>query len=43
LSSVRTAIGSVSGIEDYTLDLNADVPALSNELHTLGVITWGTP
>ncbi|WP_050926342.1 baseplate J/gp47 family protein [Vibrio harveyi] len=43
LSSVRTAIGSVSGIEDYTLDLNADVPALSNELHALGVITWGTP
>lgn len=43
LSSVRTAIGSVSGIEDYTLDLNADVSALSNELHALGVITWGTP
>lgn len=43
LSSVRTAIGSITGIADYTLDLDQDVPALENELHELGVITWGTP
>lgn len=43
VSAVRTAIGSVTGVEDYTLDLNADVPAASNELHDLGVITWATP
>ncbi|MDT8844805.1 baseplate J/gp47 family protein [Vibrio parahaemolyticus] len=43
LSSVRTAIGSTTGIADYTLDLDQDVPALENELHELGVITWGTP
>ncbi|PMM34807.1 baseplate J/gp47 family protein, partial [Vibrio lentus] len=42
VSAVRTAIGSVPGIEDYSLDLNADVPAASNELHELGVITWAT-
>lgn len=42
LSSVRTAIGSTTGIADYTLDLDQDVPALENELHELGVITWGT-
>ncbi len=42
LSSVRTAIGSTPGVSDYVLDLSADVPALSSELHALGVITWGT-
>ncbi|MFA0093412.1 phage baseplate protein, partial [Vibrio sp. 10N.261.49.A11] len=42
VSAVRTAIGSVPGIEDYSLDLNADVPAASNELHEIGVITWAT-
>ncbi|HIF6018643.1 TPA: baseplate J/gp47 family protein [Vibrio parahaemolyticus] len=42
LSSVRTAIGSTTGIADYTLDLAADVTALDNELHALGVITWAT-
>ncbi|WP_229611468.1 baseplate J/gp47 family protein [Vibrio parahaemolyticus] len=42
LSSVRTAIGSTTGITDYTLDLAADVTATENELHALGVITWGT-
>ena len=42
LSSVRTAIGSVIGIEDYTLDLNADIPAGADELHALGAIAWAT-
>lgn len=42
LSAVRTAIGSTEGVNDYTLDLDADVPAASNQLHALGVISWAT-
>lgn len=42
-NSIGTAIGSTIGIKDYTLDLAADVPALDNELHAIGVITWATP
>ena len=43
LSAVRTAIGSTVGINDYELDLSADVTAIATELHALGAITWGTP
>lgn len=42
LSKVRTAIGSASGVKDYTLDLTADVPAAVDELNTVGVVTWPT-
>jgi len=42
LSSIRTAIGSAAGINDYTLDLVADVPADPDELNVIGVITWPT-
>ena len=41
ISSVRTAIGSQSDVQDYTLDLNADIPSSSEQLHHLGVISWG--
>lgn len=43
LASVRTAIGSTTGVTNYTLDLSDDVTAASNELHELGVITWAIP
>lgn len=43
LAGVRTAIGATVGVNNYLLDLNADVTALSNELHALGAVTWGTP
>lgn len=42
LSRIRTAIGSAAGVGNYTLDLSADVPAASNELNVIGVITWPT-
>jgi len=42
LSRIRTAIGSAAGVANYTLSLAADVPASSNELNVIGVITWPT-
>lgn len=42
LSRIRTAIGSAVGVENYTLDLAADVPAAADELNVIGVITWPT-
>lgn len=42
LSKVRTAIGSAVGVDNYSLDLAADVPAASDELNVIGVITWPT-
>lgn len=42
LSKIRTAIGSAAGINNYTIDLAADVPAASNELNVIGDITWPT-
>ncbi len=43
VSKVRTAIGEVDSVEDYQLDLVADVTATTEELHALGVITWAIP
>lgn len=42
LSKIRTAIGSATGVRDYVLDLNADVPAAATELNVIGVVTWPT-
>lgn len=42
LSKIRTAIGSATGVNNYSLDLAADVPAASNELNVVGVIIWPT-
>lgn len=42
LSKVRTAIGSAVGVDNYSLDLAADVPAASDELNVIGAITWPT-
>ncbi|MCV9382449.1 baseplate J/gp47 family protein [Aeromonas hydrophila] len=42
LSKVRTAVGSAAGIENYSLDLAADVTAAQDELNVIGVITWPT-
>ncbi|EEI6239511.1 baseplate J/gp47 family protein [Salmonella enterica subsp. enterica] len=42
ISSVRTAIGTATNITDYTLDLSADVTCGSEELITIGAITWPT-
>jgi len=42
LSKVRTAIGSASGVKNYTLDLSADVPAAVDELNMIGTVTWPT-
>ncbi|NAX01429.1 phage baseplate protein [Vibrio sp. V34_P3A8T189] len=42
LSKVRTAIGEVSSVNNYILDLSADIPSAPEELHVLGVITWAT-
>ncbi|HDO1327646.1 TPA: baseplate J/gp47 family protein [Aeromonas veronii] len=42
LSRVRTAIGSAPGLENYTLDLAADVPALASELIIIGDVLWPT-
>jgi uncharacterized phage protein gp47/JayE len=41
LSSLRTAIGAVTGLTDYTLALTTNVTADTNELHSLGAIAWG--
>ena len=42
LTKIQTAIGSASGVKNYTLDLTADVPADIDELNVIGVITWPT-
>lgn len=42
LSKIRTAIGSAVGVENYSLDLAADVTADPDELNVIGVITWPT-
>lgn len=42
LTKVQTAIGSAPGVKDYDLDLAADVPAATDELNIIGVITWPT-
>lgn len=42
VSSLRTAIGSSAGVTDYTLSVTADVPATTEELITIGAITWLT-
>ena len=41
-NSLGTAIGSTPGIDNYTIGLAADVPAQTEELNTIGAITWGT-
>ena len=41
ISALRTAVGSVDDIADYTIDSDVDVIASSYELHNLGVISWG--
>lgn len=41
ISALRTAVGSVDDIVDYTIDSNVDVIASSSELHKLGTISWG--
>ena len=41
LSNLRTVIGAVNGLTDYTLSLTQNVAAMTNELHGLGVISWG--
>ncbi|MGD8172129.1 baseplate J/gp47 family protein [Vibrio sp. TRT 21S02] len=43
VSKVRTAIGEVDGVEDYQLDLVADVTATDEQLHALGDVTWAIP
>jgi len=40
LSGLRTAIGVVDGVTDYTVSLSDNISALPNELHALGVVTW---
>jgi uncharacterized phage protein gp47/JayE len=42
LTKIQTAIGSAAGVNNYTLDLAADVPADIDELNVIGVITWPT-
>lgn len=42
ISAIRTAIGTASGVTDYTLNLTADIPCAQNELITIGVLTWPT-
>ncbi|ELM3734792.1 baseplate J/gp47 family protein [Edwardsiella piscicida] len=42
VSSLRTAIGATAGITDYTLSVSADVSATTEELITIGAITWLT-
>lgn len=43
VSKVRTAIGEVDGVEDYQLDLVADVTATPEQLHALGEVLWAIP
>ncbi|AFJ48047.1 baseplate J/gp47 family protein [Shimwellia blattae] len=40
LSAIRTAIGSATGVTDYTLDLTANQTSENYELLTLGAVTW---
>ncbi|MGO1309416.1 MAG: baseplate J/gp47 family protein, partial [Kluyvera intermedia] len=42
ISALRTAIGSSSGVTDYTLSVNADITVPADELVTIGVLTWLT-
>ena len=42
VSALRTAIGTATGVTDYTLDINGDITCKQNELITVGVITWLT-
>lgn len=42
VSSLRTAIGTSAGVADYILTVVADVPATTEELITIGDITWLT-
>jgi len=42
LTKIQTAIGSAAGVNNYTLDLAADVLADIDELNVIGVITWPT-
>lgn len=42
ISALRTAIGSSSGVTDYTLSVNADITVPAAELVTIGVLTWLT-
>lgn len=42
LSSLRTAIGTATGVTDYTLDINSDITSASGELITIGDVTWLT-
>ncbi|HGY4723277.1 TPA: baseplate J/gp47 family protein [Citrobacter amalonaticus] len=43
VSALRTAIGTSSGVKDYTLSITQDIPAGAQELITMGNITWLTP
>lgn len=40
LSGLRTAIGVVDGVEDYTVNVSENISALPNELHALGTVGW---
>nr|WP_213680129.1 baseplate J/gp47 family protein [Serratia marcescens] len=42
LSSLRTAIGTATGVTDYTLDINSDITSSIGELITLGEVIWPT-
>ncbi|MGP2862214.1 baseplate J/gp47 family protein [Serratia bockelmannii] len=42
LSSLRTAIGTATGVTDYTLNINSDITSASGELITIGDVTWLT-
>ncbi|HFV9293898.1 TPA: baseplate J/gp47 family protein [Serratia fonticola] len=42
LSSLRTAIGTATGVTDYTLDINSDIVSAKDELITIGDVTWLT-
>lgn len=42
VSALRTAIGSTTGITDYSLSVGGDITADTTELITIGVITWLT-
>lgn len=42
LSSLRTAIGTATGVTDYQLDINSDITSASGELITLTEVVWPT-
>ncbi|BBV67856.1 phage baseplate protein [Klebsiella sp. STW0522-44] len=42
VSALRTAIGATSGITDYSLSVFDDITAATDELITIGEITWLT-